>query len=50
MPMRLCDELRELHEELERALQVVLTTKSFVPGTYQKRQYADRWRLVDGSN
>lgn len=39
-------EARHLHQELQTALQVVLDTKSFEPGTYEKEIYGNKWRRV----
>jgi len=40
-------DLEALHFELETALQVVLRTKSFVPGRYECEPYSgDIWELV----
>ncbi len=35
-----------IHAETQNALQVILDTKSFVPGTYERARYGDRWKLV----
>ncbi|MFA6199178.1 MAG: hypothetical protein WC679_02065 [Bacteroidales bacterium] len=37
--------LYELHYELETALQIVLNTLSFVPGTYYVEDYSIEWKL-----
>ena len=39
-------DLDTLHRELETALQVVLRTVSFVPGTYVTEDYSRDWRIV----
>ena len=43
------EELMQWHYETETALQIILATKSFVPGTYEKyEEYNSRaWRLVE---
>ena len=40
------DAVRCVHRELELALQIVLATKSFVPGEYEADKYQHNWRLV----
>jgi len=47
VPESLGDYLRKLHEETQTALQIVLCTKSFVPGVYiQSEKYKSRsWIL-----
>ena len=35
--------LDELHSETETALQIVLSTGSFEPGTYVAKKYSDNW-------
>ncbi len=35
-----------LHRETERALQIVLSTRSFVAGTYIKQSVTDGWKLI----
>lgn len=42
------DYVRQLHNETETALQIILCTQSFIPGTYEKTNpYNDRaWKLV----
>ena len=42
----LCDELDDLHKELETALQIVLKTKSFASGLYEAEKYGNDWKLV----
>lgn len=40
-------EYLELHGELETALQIILYTKSFVPGIYEEeRMYGNEWKLI----
>jgi hypothetical protein len=40
---------RKLHEQTPTALQIVLSTRSFVPGTYRlKTSYDKDWELVSG--
>lgn len=39
----LIEELRNLHKELEIALQIILTTKSFKPGIYVLDDYKNNW-------
>jgi hypothetical protein len=43
-----CDEMMNIHFETKTALQIILTTKSFKPGKYQKRDPYDAtsWELV----
>jgi hypothetical protein len=41
--------LLDLHRETELALQVVLQTRSFVPGIYGRDSYATKWFLVAAS-
>lgn len=44
------DEAKKLHAQMEDALQIVLATGSFVPGTYRKTHSYDvqSWVLIDG--
>lgn len=35
----------KLHRETRTALQIVLRTKSFVPGLYEADLYSENWRL-----
>lgn len=42
----LCNQLDSLHKETETALQIVLATKSFNPGTYEVEEYSYDWKLV----
>lgn len=39
-------ELEALHRQMETALQVILTAKSFEPGMYEAQKYIDDWRKV----
>lgn len=41
--------IRTLHKETETALQVVLRTGSFVPGTYESDWIRGDWKLVAAS-
>jgi len=41
----LIEKLNELHKELETALQIVLSTRSFKPGVYEAEEYTDDWKL-----
>lgn len=49
MPDELYEELMTIHRETGTALQIVLCTKSFEPGKYEKsNRYNDRsWRKVE---
>ena len=49
MPDELYEELMDLHSETGTALQIVLVTKSFEPGTYEMKNRYDSlsWRKVD---
>lgn len=38
---------KKLHRETETALQIVLSTRSFVPGVYQADKYSKNWRLIN---
>lgn len=40
--------LEKLHRETRVALQIVLRTGSFEPGTYECREYHEDWQRVDG--
>ncbi len=40
------NEYLNLHTETETALQIILHTKSFVPGTYQAEEYDINWKLI----
>lgn len=37
----------KLHRETETALQIVLQTMSFAPGTYVSEQYSSKWTLAN---
>lgn len=39
--------LKKLHKETETALQIILSTKSFIPGEYIKEEYDTNWKLLD---
>ena len=39
-------EFERLHRETQTALQVVLATGSFQPGTYEADEYRSNWRAV----
>lgn len=41
----LYDKLWKLHKEVETALQIILTTQSFVPGDYEC-EFLEKWKLV----
>jgi len=41
------DELQKLHEETETALQIVLSTQSFIPGKYTADEYGFDWKLEE---
>jgi len=46
------DELDEqrfenLHKETETALQIILSTKSFVPGKYVQEDFENSWKLLE---
>jgi len=41
------ERLLNLHKEMEIALQIVLSTKSFKPGTYIADEYNRNWKLKD---
>ena len=41
------DKLYDLHKEMETALQVVLSTKSFKSGKYIASKYSNDWLLAD---
>lgn len=49
MPDEIIEQCRKLHNETQTALQIILKTKSFQPGTYQLvAQYHTRsWELVN---
>lgn len=34
-----------IHRQMETALQIVLSTLSFVPGSYECQEYSDDWKL-----
>jgi hypothetical protein len=38
--------LNKLHKETEIALQIILDTKSFIPGKYVKRDNGEKWKPV----
>ena len=40
-------EARRLHLETDTALQIVLTTRSFVPGRYTADRYRNDWKLSE---
>lgn len=40
------DELAELHKETQTALQVILDTKSFQWGLYEREKYGGKWALA----
>ena len=40
------EKARQLHAQTETALQVILSTQSFVPGTYEREMYSRDWKLV----
>lgn len=42
----MCDRARDIHEEMRTALQIVLSTLSFVPGKYTSEDYGFSWKLV----
>jgi len=42
----LIDELDKLHQEMQTALQVILSTKTFEPGTYEAEPYSSTWKRV----
>ena len=48
MPEEIYEQMLVLHRETATALQIVLCTKSFVPGTYEKKNPYDSlsWRKV----
>jgi len=48
LPEELYDQAMKIHKETMTALQIILVTKSFVPGRYVRaNQYNDRsWKLV----
>ncbi len=39
-------EYRKLHAETETALQIVLATGKFLPGTYELQDYGTDWKIV----
>lgn len=41
--------MHEVHRETQKALQVIISTKSFTPGVYESPQYRNQWRLVEAS-
>jgi len=44
----LYDKLEAIHKETETALQICLSTQSFVPGNYEQERYSgNEWELVD---
>ena len=49
MPEKLYEDLMKVHRETGTALQIVLCTKSFVPGTYKKKNSYDNlsWEKVE---
>ena len=40
------EKFNKLHKETEIALQIILYTKSFIPGKYVKKGYGKDWELV----
>ncbi len=42
------DTLHKLHKGTQTALQIILHTMSFIPGTYEAEDYTNNWKLVDG--
>lgn len=36
-----------LHKETAQALQIIVRTKSFEPGTYEAEEYSDNWRRAE---
>jgi hypothetical protein len=45
----LVGEYHQLHRETETALQVILRTGSFKPGTYKCDPYKQNWQLIEGA-
>jgi hypothetical protein len=39
-------DLARIHRETETALQIIVSTKSFVPGLYRSDKYLSNWELV----
>ena len=40
------DQYLLLHRETETALQIILSTGSFVPGVYIRKAYSNKWQAV----
>jgi hypothetical protein len=38
--------MHNLHKETKKALQVILSAKSFTPGIYESPQYMDQWKMI----
>lgn len=49
LPREIITLLDELHAETQTALQIILVTKSFIPGIYECGDHTGNWRLVDGA-
>lgn len=50
MPLSFRIRFDELHKELETALQVVMASGSFEPGTYIADAYSSNWKLKGANN
>lgn len=44
-PKGLAEQYHDLHLETKTALQIILSTGSFTPGTYVASEYRNDWRL-----
>ena len=47
IPEEHVERCRELHEETETALQIILSAKTFEPGTYVADKYTFDWRKAE---
>lgn len=39
-------QMHRLHRETQKALQVIVSAKSFTPGVYETPQYRNQWRMI----
>lgn len=42
------DSAMQVHYETQQALQIILSLRTFEPGTYESNRYGTEWRRIDG--